>query len=513
MYVRQLYQAMLGKNHTPAMSPDDNRMTSSTPTATFRAATAVAASPSAWDLARSAIERAISTDAKTVLILGFTAPVADPLAWLSHHQGVPSMYWRARDGWEYAGIGATHVIAEQGPEAMRRAADQASLFMRDCVIHESSPQPRRPRFFGGFAFDPQRANGADWHDGGFGDAVLILPEAVYARRDTQAYAFFSFEVTPRTTPDTLVDRLALLNQNYWNGFDAPSAPPPIFGVGVPSNDDDSLSWVAHSAKILQQIKNGALDKVVLARRQSVPLRSEDYTSLNPWPVVASLRDFDPACYQYGFQISDRYAFIGASPERLFRLSGRRLESEAVAGTIARGVDEEEDRLLGERLLASAKDQLEHRYVVEAVQDGLAGLAVDDSNGASSQLDLVRLRTLQHLRSIMSVDLRDDISVGEVLSTLHPTPAVAGVPRDKACEAIRAHETDSRGWYGGPVGWIGADAAEFAVGIRSALLSSDMAWLYAGAGLVSGSVPEDEWREIQDKLQAFRSAVSSPRHTP
>jgi menaquinone-specific isochorismate synthase len=115
--------------------------------------------------------------------------------------------------------------------------------------------------------------------------------------------------------------------------------------------------------------------------------------------------------------------------------------------------------------------------------------------------------------MMSVDLRDDIKLRDILATLHPTPAVAGVPRDKACATIRSHETDSRGWYGGPIGWIGADAAEFAVGIRSALLGPDAAWLYAGAGLVSGSISENEWLEIQDKLQAFRSAVSSPRQTP
>jgi len=269
----------------------------------------------------------------------------------------------------------------------------------------------------------------------------------------------------------------------------------------------------HSTQILRDIESGALNKVVLAIRQTVGLSRVDRGAFNPWSIVAALRDFDPACYQFGIQLSDRQVFLGASPERLFRLAGRRLESEAIAGTINRGKDEAGDRALGERLLASLKDQLEHRFVVDAVREGLASLSSDGVTGSDAQLDLVRLRTLQHLRSVMSVGVRDDVTVGEILSTLHPTPAVGGVPRDQAREAIRLHEADSRGWYGGPVGWIGADAAEFAVGIRSALVSSDQAWVYAGAGLVSGSVPENEWREIQDKLQAFRSAVSSPRQTP
>ena len=471
-------------------------------------------SSSSWELARVAIERASITDTKTILVLGFNAPSGDPLGWLAHHQGVPAVYWRARDGWEYAGIGAVHVIAGQGPDAMRIAADEAAVFVRERMVYESSPQARKPRFFGGFAFDPQSHDHGLWPDGGFGDAVLVLPEAVYARRDTQSYVFFSFEVTARTTPETLIDRLALLNEIYWHGFDCPSR---LLSIELDNDDqrsdDDHEQWLEHSRAILQQFVHGDLEKVVLAHSQSLHVKSESVGSLNPWPLVASLRDFDPACYQFGFQLSDRYAFVGASPERLFRLTDRRLESEAVAGTIARGIDESDDRLLAERLVASTKDQLEHRHVVDAVHHGLAQLTVNGTNGTESQLDVTRLRTLQHLRSVMSVDIRDDVTPGEILKTLHPTPAVAGVPRDMARKVIRTHEHDARGWYGGPVGWIGADAAEFAVGIRSALLSHNMVRLYAGAGLVPGSVPEDEWREIQDKLQAFRSAVSSPRPTP
>lgn len=472
-----------------------------------------ATSPSSWELAKVAIERAIATDSKTVLVLAFTAPAGDPLGWLAHHQAVPSMYWRGRDGWEYAGIGAAHVIAKSGTDAMRECADEAAQFVRERVIHESSPQARKPRFFGGFAFDPLNADRGIWREGGFGDAVLVLPEAVYARRDAQSYVFFSFEVTPRSAPESLVERLALLNQHYWSGFDAP--PPSLdtsFDFAGTTDHNDHARWVKHSTDILRRIESGALHKVVLALRQTAHANDRRDIPRNPWPVVAALRDFDSACDQFGFQFSDRHAFLGASPERLFRLSGRRLESEAIAGTIPRGADDAEDRVLGERLLASAKDQLEHRYVVDAIRNGLMSLA-DGRKPMESQLDLVRLRTLQHLRSTMEVDLHETVTIGGILNILHPTPATAGVPRDQALDTIRRHEADSRGWYGGPVGWIGADAAEFVVGIRSALVSVDTAWLYGGAGLVSGSIPENEWREIQDKLQAFRSAVSSPRRTP
>jgi len=96
---------------------------------------------------------------------------------------------------------------------------------------------------------------------------------------------------------------------------------------------------------------------------------------------------------------------------------------------------------------------------------------------------------------------------EVLLRLHPTPAVGGFPRETALAAIRELEHDARGWYAGPVGWIARDQAEFAVAIRSAMLRERDAIVFAGAGIVAGSVPQREWRETEDKAHAFLKALS------
>jgi menaquinone-specific isochorismate synthase len=99
-----------------------------------------------------------------------------------------------------------------------------------------------------------------------------------------------------------------------------------------------------------------------------------------------------------------------------------------------------------------------------------------------------------------------VTAVELLAALHPTPAVGGVPRDAALGAIRAQEPFDRGWYAGPVGWIGADAAEFAVGIRSGLVWPDRLALYSGAGIVEGSVPDREWDEIEQKIADFAAVL-------
>jgi menaquinone-specific isochorismate synthase len=95
-----------------------------------------------------------------------------------------------------------------------------------------------------------------------------------------------------------------------------------------------------------------------------------------------------------------------------------------------------------------------------------------------------------------------VTDAEVLLALHPTPAVGGYPRREALEEIRALEPFDRGWYAGPVGWIGAEGSEFAVGIRSGLVRGNSLALFSGAGIVAGSVPEDEWAEIEQKIGGF-----------
>ena len=100
-------------------------------------------------------------------------------------------------------------------------------------------------------------------------------------------------------------------------------------------------------------------------------------------------------------------------------------------------------------------------------------------------------------------MREGIKDSDLLPAFHPTPAVSGAPDAEARALIRELEPFDRGWYAGPVGWISHSQAEFAVGIRSGLLSRRILRIFTGAGIVEGSVPEEEWREIEDKLQSWQ----------
>ena len=121
--------------------------------------------------------------------------------------------------------------------------------------------------------------------------------------------------------------------------------------------------------------------------------------------------------------------------------------------------------------------------------------------------MLQLSNIQHLWTPIRSNLPAGTQPLDVLAALHPTPAVAGVPRDRACAHIRRWEPFERSLYAAPLGWIDHQGnSEFIVGIRSALIEGKRACLYAGAGIVAGSNPNGELAEIQLKLQALLSAL-------
>jgi menaquinone-specific isochorismate synthase len=113
----------------------------------------------------------------------------------------------------------------------------------------------------------------------------------------------------------------------------------------------------------------------------------------------------------------------------------------------------------------------------------------------------KLATIQHLRTPIEARLDADEHVLSVVETLHPTPAVGGIPLEVALEAIRDFEPFDRGWYASPVGWFDATGdGEFAVAIRSAIGDGDSVTMFGGNGIVADSDPAEEWDEVLPKFR-------------
>ena len=243
--------------------------------------------------------------------------------------------------------------------------------------------------------------------------------------------------------------------------------------------------------------------MVLARRTDFRFAEAP----DPFLLLHRLRAANPEGFHFAFSPEGGATFLGVSPERLYRREGRRIISEAVAGTRRRGDSEREDQAIGDALLDSEKDRREHRFVADTVGRGLGELC--RSYRADPAVSLLKLARLQHLRRGFEGTLRGHVDDVAIVAALHPTPAVAGNPTAAAVAEIAHREPFSRGWYAGPLGWVGAHGADFTVAIRSGLLSGNRLAVFTGAGIVRGSRPIAEWEELENKLAGFVRVIGAP----
>ncbi len=460
------------------------------PTLVFTAPTLLSA-----DRLRAALGDAFASwDGRAVLRVEVPADPADALAWLAAQTEAPRVAWGGRDDAEQrAGVGSA------------RTVEAASLDDVSAIEDAVSHLPAGARFYGTVRFDAAQAPAPEW--AAFGRVRFVLPRAELVVRERRAVV--AVHIAPGERLAAVLAEVARLVPH------TDAAPAALPFVETRANLPGNAGWTRAVRDALAAFAAGRLEKVVLARRA-------DLTFDEPVDAVALLRHLAPAaprCFHILVDPGAGSAFVAATPERLFRLETdaggvRRLATEAVAGTRPRAADDDaDDALLGE-LMGSDKDRREHAFVRDAIAERLAPLttsvAVDAHAGA---MTLARGR---HIRTGIAATLADHATPLDVLRALHPTPAVGGTPREAARLAIATAEPFARGLYAGAVGWIGRDAAgreaaEFAVGIRSALVRGASVSLYSGAGIVAGSEPEAEWAEIEGKLADFARVLgTAPR---
>jgi isochorismate synthase len=301
-----------------------------------------------------------------------------------------------------------------------------------------------------------------------------------------------------------------IDTNYLGGA-ADDAPPfdPVVGstphapfadiqlTEVPS----AAGYEAAVADAVRRIHEGELTKVVLARTVEV----EAGRTLDPRLLAMRLRAVDPDAYTFAVPTNDG-VIVGASPELLVSRRGLEIRSNPLAGSAPRSGDREEDRANAEALAASSKDREEHAIVVDAVAETLRPLCEDLTWDREPVLR--ETANVWHLSTRFCGILREPApSALDLVAALHPTPAVAGTPRGAALDLIGELEPFDRGRYAGPVGWVDANGdGEWAIALRCAELRGDRAILYAGAGIVAGSIPERELDETERKFRAFLDAL-------
>lgn len=425
----------------------------------------------------------------------------DPLAVLeSIFEPDEPHFYAERPAIETAVAGAEIAVAHEanGPgrfgDVQRWVAD---TLLHTIAVGEVGAPFGGPHFFAGFAFRDEVEAGEP-----FPAAFVFVPRWQVALAGTTTTAVANLLVAPDADLDALTQRVWRAHQKFRSfGFnesepaDTPQPPPPRFTT------QETGDYRAAVARALQRIERGEFKKIVLARAQDLAADQP----LHPLRMLNGLRQRFPDCYSFSFAQGRGPSFIGASPERLVRLSKGTLETEALAGSIRRGAGASEDAALAAALLRSEKDLREHREVLDDILARLAPLGIAPEFPAQPQIR--RLANVQHLDTPVHAAMPGSVHLLDVLAAMHPTPAVGGSPRDAAVGRIRELEGFPRGLYAGALGWLNArGGGEFFVGIRSALVAGAQARVYAGAGIVAGSTPEKEFAETELKFKAMLDAL-------
>ncbi|WP_206610324.1 isochorismate synthase [Croceibacterium ferulae] len=271
--------------------------------------------------------------------------------------------------------------------------------------------------------------------------------------------------------------------------------------------DETGDYAAMVAQALRLIDGGALSKVVLARQMAA--RASE--PVDPLVLARRLHAADPSVLTFLLDLAPvsgrgNHWLVGATPELLVERRAAAILSHPLAGSTPRGIDRVSDEAAGRRLLQSDKDRREHALVVEYIADLLAPLCADLAVDGPA---LRSTATMWHLGTRISGTLAggDGPSAAGLAALLHPTPAVGGVPRTAALQAIRDLEGDRRGFYGGAIGWVDAAGdGQWHVTLRCAEISGCDVLLHAGAGIVAGSEPAAELAETTAKFQAMLRAL-------
>ncbi|WP_419943928.1 isochorismate synthase [Candidatus Poriferisodalis sp.] len=485
----------------------------------------------------------------------------DPLAVFAASDTHQRVYWACPgDDLEFCALGSVFEAgAEAGADRFASVAEAMSYL--DVTVSGASGDPTGPLLVGGFAFsDEQSPAGSAWE--AFGRGRLTLPEVLLVRRGGTAWltavpgadvspimaaarsgvesvcatcgvadgsGVCGLEAEPNGEAGARAAREPVSNWNCEHEREATGdaagrcTDPRTRAVPAACVDDDpelaegparDLNAAALAAlggshqvdddytklvrRALERIAEGGLDKVVTARELHIA------SGLEPIAVLNRLRSRYPSCVTFAFGRGP-HTFFGATPEQLVNCDGLRLQTDALAGSGRRVGDPARDRELAAELQRDPKELTEHAMVVTDVRDTLraCGAALD----APSPTGVMELRRIRHLHTPISGRVPTGTTVLELAAALHPTAAVAGLPRRVAREWISCHEDFERGWYAAPVGWTTLDGrGEFRVALRCALTGPGETRLFAGGGIVEGAVPDAELAETNIKLEALLHAL-------
>lgn len=389
----------------------------------------------------------------------------------------------------------------KGKERFKEAREQFLQLTDSWSVFDPEETETSPKLLFHYAFHEDDPMDNEWQ--GFPNTLLMLPRVQLINQRGKQSIIFSHKTDEVTHDEILENWQEDINQ--LRGILDNHPPPGSPSTTTPENSLNSSLPIFKDA--IESIHHTVIEKLVIGQQQSFHFSSQISTER----TLKKLERSSPSSTQFSFSANGSH-FIAAPPERLFSKQGRHVQSDALAGTIVRGSNGEQDREHEQILLNDPKLRHEHQLVVDAIGNALSPLC--DTMDIPTTPTIQKLENIQHLLTAIEGRLHTEdnnltASIFELIDALHQSPAICGAPKTEALQWLTQHNNSYRGGYCGGAGWIDPDGdGEIHVLLRCAMVEDEQAILYAGAGIVEGSVAEDEISEIRLKVQGMLNALSA-----
>jgi isochorismate synthase len=241
---------------------------------------------------------------------------------------------------------------------------------------------------------------------------------------------------------------------------------------------------------IEAIQKNKFDKVVLSRK--IVLKKQISIVATFQNLIATY----PSAFRYLFFHPRIGLWMGATPEQLVKINQNQFETVALAGT----------QLYSENVIWTTKEIEEQQFVTDyittKVKNKVKQLIVTD-------VETINAGNLIHLKSYIRGDLTSDLQANDLIQTLHPTPAVCGLPKERAIDFILKNEGYDRKYYAGFLGEYNKEnLTDLFVNLRCLEVENDVVNIYVGCGITKDSIPEKEFIETENKSMTMRNVLVS-----
>jgi len=321
--------------------------------------------------------------------------------------------------------------------------------------------------------------------------------------EDKTYILFNALITPDISPEEAYVEGAEGIKRVEARLNSKSAHTPNILVDTPHSNTSKDEYENMVRKAKEHIYDGDIFQVVLSRRYEFEGEGDALQIYN------RLRDVNPSPYMYCIRFEDD-AIIGASPETLVTVHGRKIITNPIAGTRGRGATREEDKRLADQMKRDPKEVAEHVMLVDLGRNDVAKVSKPGSVVVEDYMSVLKYSHVQHLESTVTGILKDECSMFDAVQAIFPAGTVSGAPKIRAMEIIDELEKDARGIYAGGLGYFSFNGdADFAITIRTIVKEANKLHVQAGAGIVADSVPENEYYEAEKKMGAMLRAIETP----